>query len=120
MGTILMLTVNGYTSFSNNDTAVYPKSASITYQLPVAAPTITSHPSSKTITAVSSATFSVSASGQSLSYQWQKCSGDGSQSSSGNGDLIEEVLIEDEIIDEGESSGTWTNVSGATSSSITA
>jgi hypothetical protein len=72
-------TPNGTSTTTTNDKFTY-----------IAAPTITTQPSSVTVIAGQSASFTVTASGTSLSYQWQK-------------------LV----------SGTWTNISGATASTYT-
>jgi hypothetical protein len=65
--------------------------ATLTVNSPPTAPSITSQPASKTVTAGQSASFSVTATGTGpLSYQWQKSM-----------------------------SGTWTNISGATSAAYT-
>lgn len=55
---------------SGNDSAVV-SSATFTTDAPPA-PTITTHPSSQTVTTPTAATFTASASGTGLSYQWQR------------------------------------------------
>jgi hypothetical protein len=79
------------TAVNNAGESAMSNEASATPGATTTAPTITSQPTDQTVTAGQSATFSVTASGTgSLNYQWQK-------------------LV----------NGTWTNISGATASTIT-
>lgn len=59
---------------SNSAGSVISNSASLTIQETVTAPTITSHPSDASVQENVDALFSVTASGTSLSYQWQSAS----------------------------------------------
>src|SRR5262249_45887576 len=79
-------TVNITVTTANGTSAVSP-SDRFSY---VAAPTISTQPASVTVTAGQSASFSVVASGTSLSYQWQK-----------------------------QANSVWTNISGATGATYT-
>ena len=64
----------------NEETFTFPTSAGVTYEIaraecmpaPAGAPVIASHPTSATVVFPGTATFSVTATGENLRYQWQK------------------------------------------------